>query len=121
MGVTDDEAADALDAPTAFTAVIVKVYAWSRANEPVTVRGLDVPETEREIEGLDATVYEVIGSLPVSDGGVNDSDTVVAFTTVGVTAVAAPGIVRVADAREPIMFPMSLFYLAKWKMIRLVS
>jgi hypothetical protein len=38
------------------TAAIVKVYACDEANEPVTAIGLEVPEYERAIDGLDVIV-----------------------------------------------------------------
>jgi hypothetical protein len=46
----------ALEVPTVFTAAIEKVYAVLEAKEPVTVKGLDEPETLKAIEGELVTV-----------------------------------------------------------------
>lgn len=55
----------------------------------MTDTGDEVPVVVKDIDGLDVTVYEVIGSL--EKGAVNVNDTVVAFTTVAVPTVGVPG------------------------------
>jgi hypothetical protein len=50
------EAADAVEVPFAFVAVIVNVYAVLNAKVPVTVNGVDVPLVLNEIEGDDVVV-----------------------------------------------------------------
>jgi hypothetical protein len=44
------------DVPCALTAAIVNVYAVPCTNVPVTVTGEDVPEVDKEIDGLLVTV-----------------------------------------------------------------
>jgi hypothetical protein len=75
--------------------------------EPVTVKGLDEPDTLKAIEGELVTVYEVGGSLDV--GAVKVNDTVVEFVTVAVPTVGAPGAGFVAEALAP-RIGMCLFY-----------
>jgi hypothetical protein len=50
------EASEDEDVPFPLVAVIVKVYACPLANEPVTVKGLEVPDVLSDIDGLDVTV-----------------------------------------------------------------
>jgi hypothetical protein len=56
LGVIELDALDEADVPFALTAAIVNVYACAVAKVPVTVNGLEVPDTEREIDGLLVTV-----------------------------------------------------------------
>jgi hypothetical protein len=66
--VTDADAADAAEVPTAFVAVTVNVYAVPGVS-PVTVM---VPEPEPEPPlGLEVAVYCVIGEPPSLPGAVN--------------------------------------------------
>ncbi len=89
FGVIELEALDAVDVPFALVAVTVNVYSVPITKVPVTVKGLDVPEVLKAIEGLEVTVYEVIGNL--LKGAVNVSDTVVEFVTVAVPTVGVVG------------------------------
>jgi hypothetical protein len=50
------EELDVVEVPFALTAAVVKVYACPAAKDPVTVNGEDVPETDREMDGLLVTV-----------------------------------------------------------------
>ena len=64
FGVTEDDAEDASDVPTALVVVIVNVYAVSVANDPVTVI---VPSTSvfvyvSAIDGDDVIPTDVIGA-----------------------------------------------------------
>jgi hypothetical protein len=43
FGVTEPDEADVPDVPLAFVALMVNVYAWFAAYDPVTATGLDVP------------------------------------------------------------------------------
>ena len=43
FGVTEPDEADVPDVPLAFVALMVNVYAWFAAYDPVTAIGLDVP------------------------------------------------------------------------------
>ena len=83
------------EVPTSLVAVIAKVYAVLDAKDPVTVRGLDVPLVDSEIEGELVTVYEVIGNLEL--GAVKASDTVVELVTVAVPTTGAPGTLLADD------------------------
>jgi hypothetical protein len=58
----------------------------------VTVNGVEVPETDKDIEGLDVTVYEVIDDPPVAPA-VNGTETVVVLVTETVPIVGAWGTV----------------------------
>ena len=44
------------EVPAEVVAVIVNVYACPEAKLPVTVKGLEVPDVLKAIEGLDVTV-----------------------------------------------------------------
>jgi hypothetical protein len=103
-------ALDAVDVPLALTAAIVNVYAWLEANEPVTVNGVETPETDKEIDGLEVTVYEVIEEPPVAPA-VKGIETVVLFVLVTVPMVGACGIeegVVAADADDAAEVPLAL-------------
>ena len=66
---------------------------------PVTVRGLDVSDVLKAIEGELVTVYEVIGSL--DEGAVKVNETVVEFVTVAVPIVGALGELLAPEALAP--------------------
>ena len=78
------------------------------ANDPVTVKGLDVPLVDKAIEGLEATVYELIGNL--LKGAVNVKDTVVALVIVAVPTVGTPGALLAPEPCAP-RIGIGLFYL----------
>ena len=69
------------------------------ANDPVIVRGLDVPLVDKAIDGLEVTVYEAIGNL--LKGAVNVKDTVVALVIVAVPIVGTPGALLADPADDP--------------------
>jgi hypothetical protein len=68
------------------------VYAVFAAKVPVTVSGVEVPETDKETEGEDVAVYEVIADPPVAPA-VKGTDKVVELVTVTVPMVGACGTV----------------------------
>jgi hypothetical protein len=108
LGVVLFDKDDAADEPLAFTAATVKEYACPALNEPVTVKGLDVPEVDSAIEGELVTVYEVIGNL--LNGAVNVNETVVALVAVAVPIVGAPDAPFAPEALDP-RIGICLFYI----------
>ena len=109
-GVIEFDADEAIEVPFALTAAIVKVYAVPAIKDPVTLSGLVKLDVEREIDGLDVTVYAVIVDPPVPPA-VNGIETVVVFTVETVPIVGACGRVVIAieldeedSAESPIEF-----------------
>jgi hypothetical protein len=98
--VTELLAEDALDVPTAFVAVTVKVYEVPTDN-PDTVIG-DEPPVPVAPPGLAVTVNPVIAEPPLFAGALNVTDTLVPLAAVAVPIVGASG--RVAPAPPIIMF-----------------
>lgn len=74
----------------------------------MTDTGEEVPVVLSAIDGLDVTVYEVIGSL--ENGGVNESETVVESTTVAVPTTGAVGIAPTPLELELPSIGMQIFY-----------
>jgi hypothetical protein len=76
------------------------------AKLPVTVKGDEVPETERDIDGLLVTVYEEIDLPPVAPA-VKAKDTVVELVTEAVPIVGAAGtVVAVIEEDEEEALPL---------------
>jgi hypothetical protein len=75
--------------PIRFVAVTVNVYDVPTV-KPDTVKGELAPLAVSP-PGLDVTVYEVIGTPPSLEGGVNVTDAVIPVVRVAVPIVGAPG------------------------------
>jgi hypothetical protein len=114
--VTELEAADAAEVPTALVAVTVNVYAVPLVS-PVIVAVDRLPATVTMIplgfvpSGLDLTVYPVIAELPLFVGAVHVTIAEV-FPPVAVPMVGAPGIVggegvTCADAADAADIPIA--------------
>jgi hypothetical protein len=89
FGVIEFEALEALEVPTEFVAVTLKVYAVLATNDPVTVTGLVAPVPVK-LPTLLVTVKLVIGA-PLSAPAVKATVTEVDDTTVAVPIVGALG------------------------------
>ena len=90
--MTDPEAPDAAEAPTALVAVTVNVYVVPVVR-PVTVNvplpdWFKVAVTE---PGVDVAVYDVIVAPPLDVGAVNATVAVVSPVTVAAPITGAPG------------------------------
>jgi hypothetical protein len=86
------------------------VYCTPPTKLPVTVNGLDVPETDKAIEGLLVAVYPVIGEPPLLPA-VNGIETVVLFVLVTVPIVGACGTdenVTAEEALDAVDVPLAL-------------
>jgi hypothetical protein len=100
------DAAEAALVPIALVAVTVNVYEVDEVR-PVTVNGEDAPEAVSP-PGLDVTVNEVIGELPVYVGAVNVTDAAPLLkaravpTSVAVPIVGASGIFLSEEDITPI-------------------
>jgi hypothetical protein len=93
-GVTEFDAAEAIELPTAFVATITKVYGVPFVN-PVTLMGEVAPVAVMP-PGLDVTVYPVI-TLPPSFVGAVNATLAERSPAVATTPVGAPGTVDAGD------------------------
>jgi hypothetical protein len=83
----------------AFVAVSVNVYPTFEAYVPVAVTGLDVPEVDNEIDGLDVAVIDEIAFPPVAPA-VKARETTVVLEIVAVGVPGACGTVVAVIALE---------------------